>query len=76
MIHISFILMNNVIKKLEEQITFLQQEISQMSTELYSQQKEIKTLKKEILNFNKRIEELDGGMASGIVKEDKKPPHY
>jgi len=31
--------MENLVKKLEEQITFLQQEISQISKELYSQQK-------------------------------------
>ena len=68
--------MENLVKKLEEQITFLQQEMSQMSNELYSQQKEIINLKKEISNFNKRIEELDGGIESSINKEDKKPPHY
>ena len=34
-------------KKLEEQVTFLQQEISQMSNELYLQQKEIIDLKKK-----------------------------
>ena len=39
--------MINLIKKLEEQITFLQHEISQMGGELYSQQKEIITLKKK-----------------------------
>ena len=33
--------MENLVKKLEEQITFLQQEMSQMSNELYFQQKEI-----------------------------------
>jgi SlyX protein len=33
------IYMENLIKKLEEQISFLQQELSQMSEELYSQQK-------------------------------------
>ncbi len=38
--------MENLVKKLEEQITFLQQEISQISSELYSQQKEIKFFKK------------------------------
>jgi len=68
--------MENLVKKLEEQITFLQQEMSQMSNELYSQQKEIMNLKEEILNFNKRIEELDSGIESSINKEDKKPPHY
>ena len=41
--------MKNLIKKLEEQIAFLQHEISQMSDELYSQQKEVTVLKKQIL---------------------------
>ena len=40
--------MENLVKKLEEQITFLQQEISLIGKELYSQQKEIKDLKNEI----------------------------
>ena len=44
---LSSIHMENSVKKLEEQIAFLQQEISQMSNELYSQQKEIKNLKKK-----------------------------
>ena len=39
--------MENLVKKLEEQITFLQQEMSQMSNELYFQQKEIMNLKKK-----------------------------
>ena len=68
--------MKILIKKLEEQITFLQHESSQISSELYSQQKEIMYLKKEILNLNKKIEELDNGIESNIIKEDKKPPHY
>ena len=68
--------MKNLIKKLEEQVTFLQHEISQMSNELYLQQNEIKSLKKEILNFQKRTDELDNGIESAISKDDKKPPHY
>tara|TARA_B110000263_G_scaffold93268_1_gene81557 strand:+ start:254 stop:403 length:150 start_codon:yes stop_codon:yes gene_type:complete len=47
--------MKNLIKKLEEQITFLQHEISQISDELYSQQKEIIHLKKK---FQILIKEL------------------
>ena len=39
--------MKDLVKKLEEQITFLQHEISQISNELYSQQKEIFILKKK-----------------------------
>ena len=68
--------MANLIKKLEEKITFLQHEISQMSDELYSQQKEVSVLKKQILNFEKRINDLEVGNETGIVMEDKKPPHY
>ena len=68
--------MENLVKKLEEQVTFLQQDITQMSDELYFQQKEIKELKEIILNLNKKIEEMDGEFVSGILKEVKKPPHY
>ncbi|MDB9799860.1 SlyX family protein [Candidatus Pelagibacter sp.] len=68
--------MKNLVKKLEEQISFLQHEISQMSEELYSQQKEIKILKQAILNLNKRINELDSGAESNVIKDDQKPPHY
>jgi|TARA_B100001059_G_scaffold161968_1_gene161548 SlyX protein len=68
--------MENFVKKLEEQITFLQQEISQISSELYSQQIEIKDLKNQIINLNKKIDEMDGEIISDIIKDDKKPPHY
>ena len=30
----------------------------------------------EITDLNKRIIEMDGEIASGVIKEDKKPPHY
>ena len=63
--------MENLIKKLEEQIAFLQHEISQMSDELYSQQKEVSILKKQISNFEKRIYDLENGNETGIVIEDK-----
>jgi SlyX protein len=66
----------NLDKKLEEQITFLQQEISQLSSELYSQQKEIKDLKKQIINLINRIEEIDSENVQSLISEDKKPPHY
>ena len=68
--------MENLDKKLEEQITFLQQEISQLSSELYSQQKEIKDLKKQIINLINRIEEIDIENVQSLISEDKKPPHY
>ena len=68
--------MENLDKKLEEQITFLQQEISQLSSELYSQQKEIKDLKKQIINLINRIEEIDTENVQSLISKDKRPPHY
>ena len=68
--------MENLDKKLEEQITFLQQEVSLLSSELYSQQKEIKDLKKQIINLINRIEEIDSENVQSLISEDKKPPHY
>ncbi len=67
---------NILMKKLEEQIAFLQHEISQMSDELYSQQKEVSVLQKQILNFEKRIHDLENGNETSMVMVDKKPPHY
>ena len=69
-------IMKNLVKKLEEQITFLQQEISQISEELYSQQKEVSVLKKQNIYFEKRIHELESGDEAGMATVDKKPPHY
>lgn len=68
--------MKNLIKKLEEQIAFLQHEVSQISDELYSQQKEVTVLKKKILNFEKRINELESSDEADMGLVDKKPPHY
>tara|TARA_B100000795_G_scaffold254006_1_gene224577 strand:+ start:524 stop:730 length:207 start_codon:yes stop_codon:yes gene_type:complete len=68
--------MENLIKKLEEQVAFLQHEISQISDELYSQQKEISTMKKEVLIFERRINDLENGNETISVLVDKKPPHY
>ena len=68
--------MENLVKKLEEQITFLQHEISQMSDELYSQQKEISVLKIQISNFEKRINDIENGNETDMTIIEKKPPHY
>jgi len=68
--------MKNLIKKLEEQIAFLQHEASQISDELYSQQKDVSILKKKISNYEKRINDLENGNETGMFMEDKKPPHY
>jgi SlyX protein len=68
--------MDNLIKKLEEQIAFLQYEVSQISDELYSQQQEALVLKKKISNFERKINELENIDESTILMNDKKPPHY
>jgi SlyX protein len=68
--------MEDLVKKLEEQISFFQNEISQMSDELYSQQKDVSVLKQQILNLEKRINELESSDDAGMVMVDKKPPHY
>ena len=68
--------MKNLIKRLEEQVAFLQNEMSQMSNELYCQQKEISVLKKQFLNFEKRINDLENGNETSMIMDDTKPPHY
>ena len=47
MVYKMYIYMDNLIKKLEEQVAFLQDEVSQISGEVYSQQKEVSVLKKK-----------------------------
>lgn len=68
--------MENLIKKLEEQTTFLQHEVSHMSDELYTQQKEISLLKKIILSLEKKINDSENVSEANVLVEDKKPPHY
>ena len=68
--------MENIVKKLEEQIAFLQHETLQMSDELYSQQKDLSALKKLIFNLEKRINDFENNHETIMVKKDEKPPHY
>ena len=68
--------MNNLIKKLEEQITFLQHEISQMSEELYLQQLEIENHRKEILQIKSKIISIEENTNKYDSKNDPLPPHY
>ena len=51
--------MDIIIKKLEEQISFLQNEVNQMSDEIFTQQKEILDLKKEILLLKEKIDSIE-----------------
>lgn len=68
--------MENIVKKLEEQIAYLQHETLQMSDELYSQQKDLSALKKLIFNLEKRINDFENNHETIMVKKDEKPPHY
>ena len=68
--------MENLVKKLEEQIAFLEHEVSQMSDELYSQQKEITILKKKFLYFETKINDLENSNEINMSDINKKPPHY
>ena len=43
--------METIVKKLEEQISFLQNEVNQMSDEIFTQQKEILKLNNELINI-------------------------
>jgi len=74
--NLSCIYMENIVKKLEEQIAFLQHETLQMSDELYSQQKDLSALKKLIFNLEKRINDFENNPETIMVKKDEKPPHY
>ena len=68
--------MNDLIKKLEEEIIFLQHEISQMSEELYLQQLEIENHRKEILQIKSKILSLEENTNKYDSKNDPLPPHY
>tara|TARA_B110000483_G_scaffold157153_1_gene186552 strand:- start:1780 stop:1986 length:207 start_codon:yes stop_codon:yes gene_type:complete len=68
--------MNDLIKKLEEQITFLQYEISQISEEMYSHQKEILCQKKEIEKLKLKIINMEENRNKLDFQDDPLPPHY
>jgi len=68
--------MKDIIKKLEEQTTFIQQEILQMSDELYAQQKEILNLNKEIEKLKSKLHIIENDSGIGSLNEETLPPHY
>jgi SlyX protein len=68
--------MKNLIKKLEEQITFLQQEVSQISDEGYKQQKEILILKTDVKKLKDKINDIQNVSDIQNIDEEKLPPHY
>jgi len=67
--------MEKTIKKLEEQISFMQKEISEMSDEIFTQQKEISKLNIILINIKNKIDHIEGN--SGMRNLDEEiPPHY
>ena len=68
--------MDIIIKKLEEQISFLQNEVNQMSDEIFTQQKEILGLKKEQLLLKEKIDSIETNVENENSLKDRVPPHY
>ena len=68
--------MEKIIRKLEEQISFMQLEIVQMSDEIYTQQKEIIQLTNEMIKIKEKLADIENN--SGINNSDVEspPPHY
>ena len=68
--------MEHIVKKLEEQISFMQQEISQMSDEIFIQQKEISKLTIELINLKNKLHEIENNTGVRNLDEETPPPHY
>ena len=68
--------MDKIIKKLEEQISFMQQEILEMSDEIFTQQKEITKLTVDLLNLKNKIQDVENSSGMRNVNEEIPPPHY
>ena len=68
--------MEKIIKKLEEQISFMQQEISQMSDEIFIQQKEISKLTIELINLKNKLNDIENNTGIRNLDDDTPPPHY
>ena len=66
---------DKIIRKLEDQISFMQREISQMSEEIYTQQKEISNLRIELTHLKNKFNDIDKNNLSNL-DEKLQPPHY
>ena len=66
--------MEIIIKKLEEQISFLQNEVNQMSDEIFTQQKEIIRLNNELINLKNKINIIDENTKNLNSDDDIPPP--
>ena len=68
--------MEKIVKKLEEQISFMQQEISQMSDEIFIQQKEISKLTIILVNLKNKLNDIENNIGIRNLDDDTPPPHY
>ena len=68
--------MEKIIKKLEEQITFMQQEIAQLSDEIYTQQKEITQLTREAEKLKDKLYNIEDDKGIKDLNDENPPPHY
>tara|TARA_B110000196_G_C20780596_1_gene490868 strand:+ start:187 stop:399 length:213 start_codon:yes stop_codon:yes gene_type:complete len=66
---------DKIIRKLEDQISFMQRETSQMSEEIYTQQKEISNLRIELTHLKNKFNDIDKNNLSNL-DEELQPPHY
>ena len=68
--------MKHIVKKLEEQISFIQQEMHQMSDEIFTQQKEISKLTTELINLKNKLHDIENNIGIQNSSEEVPPPHY
>ena len=68
--------MTDLIKKIEEQISFMQQEISQMSDEIFIHQKEISKLTIILVNLKNKLNDIENNIGIRNLDDDTPPPHY
>ena len=68
--------METIVKKLEEQISFLQNEVNQMSDKIFTQQKEILKLNNELINLKNKIDIIEANKENLNLDDDVPPPHY
>ena len=68
--------MEHIVKKLEEQISFIQQEMHQMSDEIFTQQKEISKLTTELIILKNKLHDIENNIGIQNSNENVPPPHY
>ena len=71
-----YLFMEHIVKKLEEQISFIQQEMHQMSDEIFTQQKEISKLTTELIILKNKLHDIENNIGIQNSNEEVPPPHY